>query len=312
MAAPRRVDDDDQDLVRLYLSDVGRHALLTKDDETRLAKLIEAGTVARRQLQERGGASPARRRALGRAVRAGDDARRTFVLANLRLVVSIAKRYQTSGLSLLDLIQEGNLGLIHAVTKFEWRKGFKFSTYATWWIRQAIARGIANSSRAIRLPIHASDQLLQARNAQARLELQLRRTPTTAELAAELELPEPQVTSILSRGADPLSLAQPLSDDGDLELADMVADRSAASPFEAAARALLPREVAKVLAPLAPREREILALRFGLDRDQPRTLNEVGQHFNLTRERIRQIEARAISKLRHPAYNTALSELLRT
>jgi RNA polymerase sigma factor (sigma-70 family) len=302
MARSQGVGDDD--LVRLYLTDIGRHALLTRDDETRLAKLIEAGADARLQLGGPGEASPERRRALCRMVRAGDDARRTFVEANLRLVVSIAKKYQASGVPLLDLIQDGNLGLIRAVAKFDYTKGFKFSTYATWWIRQGIQRGIASTAHTIRLPNHATEQLLRARNTWARLEAELRRTPTLGEVAAELELPEHDVSVILRRGTDPVSLSEPLSADSDTELADVVADRAAASPVEAAATALLPREVAKLLAPLAAREREILTLRFGLDRGEPRTLEEVGQHFNLTRERIRQLQTRAMSKLRHPALNT--------
>jgi RNA polymerase sigma factor (sigma-70 family) len=304
MARSQRVGDDDHDLVRLYLSDVGRHALLSRDDEARLAKLIEAGADARRQLRDPSGVTPGRRRALCRMVRAGDDAGRRFVEANLRLVVSIAKKYQASGVPLLDLVQDGNLGLLRAVAKFDWRKGFKFSTYATWWIRQSIQRGIASTAHTIRLPIQATDQLLRARNTWARLEAELRRTPTLGEVAAELELPEHDVSVILRRGIDPVSLSEPLSADSDTELADVVADRSAASPVEAAATALLPREVAKVLAPLPAREREVLTLRFGLDRGEPRTLEEVGQHFNLTRERIRQLQARAMSKLRHPAFNT--------
>jgi RNA polymerase sigma factor (sigma-70 family) len=304
MARTLGVRVDGHDLVHLYLTDVGRHALLTKDDETRLAKLIEAGADARRQLRDPGGANPGRRRALCRTVRAGDDARRTFVQANLRLVVSLAKKYQATGAPLLDLIQDGNLGLIRAVAKFDWRKGFKFSTYATWWIRQSIQRGIARTAHTIRLPINAADQLLRARRTWARLEAELRRTPTLGEVAAELELPEHDVSVIFRRGTDPVSLSEPLSADSDTELADVVADRSAASPFEAAATALLPREVAELLAPLAAREREILTLRFGLDRGEPRTLEQVGQHFNLTRERIRQLETRAMSKLRHPAFNT--------
>src|SRR6266536_2217163 len=304
MARSQGVRDDDQDLVYLYLTDVGRYALLTKDDETRLAKLIEAGADARRQLRDRGGPNPGRRRALCRTVRAGDDARRRFVEANLRLVVSIAKKYQASGVPLDDLVQDGNLGLIRAVAKFDWRKGFKFSTYATWWIRQSIQRGIAKTAHTIRLPIRATEQLLLARKTWARLGAELRRTPTLGEVAAELELPEHDVIVILRRGIDPVSLSEPLSANSDTELADVVADRSAASPFETAATALLPREVAKLLAPLPAREREVLTLHFGLDRGEPRTLEEVGQHFNLTRERIRQLEARAMSKLRHPAFNT--------
>src|SRR5439155_21738364 len=273
MARSQRVGDDD--VVHLYLSDVGRRALLTKDDEARLAKLIEAGADAGRQLGDRGGASPERRRALCRTVRAGDDARHTFVEANLRLVVSIAKKYQPSGVPLDDLVQDGNLGLIRAVAKFDWRKGFKFSTYATWWIRQSIQRGIARTAHTIRLPIRAAEQLLRDRKTWARLGAELRRTPTLGEVAAELELPEHDVTVILRRGIDPVSLSEPLSANSDAELADVVADRSAASPVDAAATALLPREVAKLLAPLRAREREILTLRFGLDGGEPRSLEEV-------------------------------------
>jgi RNA polymerase sigma factor (sigma-70 family) len=295
--------DGDDDLVHLYLSDVGRRALLTKGDEARLAKLIEAGADAHRQLRDPGEASPGRRRALCRTVRVGDQARHRFVEANLRLVVSIAKKYQASGVPLDDLVQDGNLGLIRAVAKFDWRKGFKFSTYATWWIRQSIQRGIARTAHTIRLPVRAAEQLRLARKTWARLGAELRRTPTLGEVAAELELPEHDVSVILRRGTDPVSLSESLSADSDTEVADVVADRSAPSPLEAAATALLPREVAKLLAPLRAREREILTLRFGLDRGEPRTLEEVGRHFDLTPERIRQLQARAMCKLRHPAFN---------
>ena len=306
-----RVERDEEDLVRLYLSDIGRYPLLTKDDEVRLAQAMEAGGEARRELERTGPSlATSARRQLTRAVRLGDKSERTFVQSNLRLVVSIAKKYQASGLPLLDLIQEGNLGLMHAVEKFDWRKGFKFSTYATWWIRQAITRGIANTGRTIRLPVHAGDTLARLQKARTRLELKYGRPATTAELAIELELGEDKVVEALRFAAEPLSLSEPLREDGDAELGDMVEDRGALSPFEMAASALLPEEIARLLVPLDEREREILRLRFGLDRGEPRTLEEVGEYFNLTRERIRQIEARAMSKLRHPSSDTGARDLL--
>ena len=280
--AKQRAERDEDDLVRLYLSDIGQYPLLTKDDEARLAQAMEAGHAAAKELDEGGQLTPAKKRELRRLVRSGEEAERAFVQSNLRLVVSIAKKYQASGLPLLDLIQEGNLGLMHAVEKFDWRKGFKFSTYATWWIRQAITRGMADQSRTIRLP----------------------------ELAIELEMPEAKVSETMRFAADTLSLSTPLREDGDAELGDLVEDRDAESPFEAAAVSLLPAEIGRLLSPLDEREREILKLRFGLDRGEPRTLEEVGEHFNLTRERIRQIEARAMSKLRHPSADTGAKDLL--
>ena len=309
--AKQRPERDEEDLVRLYLSDIGRYPLLTKDGEVRLAQAIEAGVAATAAFEEGGSSlTPARKRELKRAIRQGDAAQLEFVQSNLRLVVSIAKKYQASGLPLLDLIQEGNLGLMHAVEKFDWRKGFKFSTYATWWIRQAITRGIANTGRTIRLPVHAGDTLARLQKARARLELKMGRPATLAELSAEVEMPEDKVTEALRFAAEPLSLSEPLREDGDAELGDVVEDRSAESPFEVAATALLPEEITRLLAPLDDREREILKLRFGLDRGEPRTLEEVGEHFNLTRERIRQIEARAMSKLRHPSSDTGARDLL--
>src|ERR1700691_395286 len=309
--AMKRGDGDDADLVKLYLRDIGRYPLLTKDDEARLAQAIEAGHEPPPTLADpTAKPTPAKKRELRRIQCAAAAAQQTFVSSNLRLVVSIAKKYQASGLPLLDLVQEGNLGLIHAVEKFDWRKGFKFSTYATWWIRQAITRGIANTSRTVRLPVHAGALLTQVTKARGRLEGQLGRRPTIPELAADLQLDDEKVSEILRHASEPLSLSEQLREDGDAELVDVVADLSAVSPFDAAAAALLCGEVNKMLVALNEREREILRLRFGLDRGTPRTLDEVGEHFNLTRERIRQIEARAMSKLRHPSSDTGARDLL--
>ena len=306
-----RVGRDDEDLVRLYLTDIGQYTLLTKDDEVRLAKAIEAGKEAIEALDGGGrDVSAARRRELRRTGRRGEEAERQFVQSNLRLVVSIAKKYQASGLPLLDLIQEGNLGLMHAVEKFDWRKGFKFSTYATWWIRQALSRGIAKTGRTIRLPVNAREALARLLKGQSRLELKYGRPATLAELAREVEMPEAKIIGLLRFAAEPLSLSEPLGEDGGSEIGDVVEDRSAESPFEVAAMALLPAALARLLAPLDEREREILKLRFGLDRGEPRTLAEVGKHFNLTSERIRQIEVRAMSKLRHPSSDTGGRDLL--
>ena len=297
VVAKERVERDEEDLVRLYLTDIGQYPLLNKDDEVRLAQQIEKGVAAKDSLESDSALansklSSAQRRRLVRTQREGARAERTFVQSNLRLVVSIAKKYQASGLPLLDLIQEGNLGLMHAVEKFDWRKGFKFSTYATWWIRQAITRGIANTGRTIRLPVHAGDTLARLQKARSRLELKYGRPATLGELATEVDMPEQKVTEALRFAAEPLSLSEPLREDSDAELGDVVEDRAAESPFEVAATTLLPSEIVRLLSPLDEREREILKLRYGLDRGEPRTLEEVGEHFQLTRERIRQIEAR--------------------
>jgi len=305
-----RSERDEEDLVRIYLNDIGQYPLLTKDDEARLAQAIEARSEAGRDAATESALPARRRRELARLIQRGDEAERTFVQSNLRLVVSIAKKYQASGLPLLDLIQEGNLGLIHAVEKFDWRKGFKFSTYATWWIRQAITRGIANTGRTIRLPVHAGDLVAAVQRAQAPLHAKLGRAATLVELGIELGLTEEKVAEVLRYRTEPLSLSEPLREDGDAELGDVIEDRLAESPFEAAALALLPDEIGRLLAQLDEREREIVRLRFGLDRGEPRTLEEVGKYFDLTRERIRQIEARAMSKLRHPTNDTGARDLL--
>ncbi len=300
---------DAEDLLGLYLNEIARHPLLTKGDEARLARQIEEGNAARAELAKGTELSPAKRGELRRAVADGELAQRTFVQSNLRLVVAIAKKYRTSALPLLDLIQDGNLGLMRAVERFNWRKGFKFSTYATWWIRQAITRGIAHAGRTIRLPTRAADALTQLQRAQAHLELELCRPASLSELAVEVGMPEDKVTEALRLAAEPRSLSEPLGEDGGAELGDIVEDRSAESPFEVAAAALLPAEIEKLLGPLDERERQILALRFGLDQGDPRTAAEVGAHFNLTPERIRQIEVRAMSKLRHPSSDTGARSL---
>ena len=300
-----RVRRDDADLIRLYLNDIAKHPLLSRADEVRLAQQIEEGNVARVTLQDDSGVTAVTRRQLGRLDRDGTDAHTTLVESNLRLVVSIAKRYQASGLPLLDLIQEGNLGLMHSVDKFDWRKGFKFSTYATWWIRQAVTRGIANSARMIRLPVGARDRLTVVQAARARLEMKLGRPATVSEIATHLDMSEDRIAEVMCFPAEPLALSAPLRAEADSELIDIVEDRTVESPYESAARAAMPAAIAKLLAQLDDREREILSLRFGLDRGEPRTLQEVGDSFDLTRERIRQIEERALSKLRQRVDNEA-------
>jgi RNA polymerase sigma factor (sigma-70 family) len=304
-----RSDGHDEDLVRLYLDAIGKYPLLSKEEEWRLSRLIQDGRAAREQLAQPG-LRAARKRQLTLVADEGDAATEAFINSNLRLVVSIAKRYQASDLPLLDLVQEGNLGLIHAVNKFDWRKGFKFSTYATWWIKQAISRGIDNTGRTIRLPVHAGDQVRKLLRTKRQLESQTGRTPTFAELSAALDIPEREVIELLQHGNEPVSLDSHVGPDGESELGDMVADMLSPSPFEAVAEAMLSSEVSKLLDVLDEREREILRLRYGLDRGDPRTLEEVGTVLNLTRERIRQIERSALSKLRHPSTKNETRELL--
>src|SRR5713101_1147222 len=322
--AKERPQGGEQDLVRLYLDEIGRYPLLTKDDEVRLSRAIEEGRQAIEELSggKTGEAShtgqtgktarvaAARARELRRVVKDGEEATQTFINANLRLVVSIAKKYQSSDMPLLDLVQEGNLGLMHAVEKFDWRKGFKFSTYATWWVRQAIGRGIDNSSRTIRLPVHAGDQVRRLLRIRAALEGEKGRIPSPEELADAMALDVDQVRELLRHAADPVSLDTPIGDEGDTELGDVVADLSAASPFDMAAQSLLAGEIDKLLQPLDQREQQILRLRYGLDRGDPRTLDEVGDVLHLTRERIRQIERQALSKLRHPSTSNGARDLL--
>ena len=311
MANSNRTDREPQeDLVRLYLNEIGRYPLLTKADEERLGSAVALGLEAAAELAGGATLSPARRRQLRARVVAGERATTEFCQANLRLVVSIAKRYQASGLPLLDLVQEGNLGLLHAVEKFDYKKGFKFSTYATWWIRQAITRGIANTGRTIRLPVHAGDLVNRVQRAQARLEAQLGRRPAPEEVAAEVGLTPGRVVEVLAMSTEAVSISAPLSEDGDGELGDVIEDVTALSPLEEAMANAVPTELARLLAVLDEREREILRLRYGLDQGEPRTLEEVGERMHLTRERIRQIESRALCKLRHPSLETGARDLL--
>ncbi len=293
----REATGEEEDLVQLYLNDIGRHPLLTKEDEVRLGQAIQAGAAASEELACGAALDPDRRLALEASVQAGTEAAQTFVESNLRLVVSLAKRYASSGVALLDLIQEGNLGLIHAVEKFDPSKGFKFSTYATWWIRQALGRGIANTGRTIRLPVHASEQLLAMRMERARFEAGHGRTPDPDELAAALGLSVGKVEELLPFLHEPSSLSESVGD-GDGELGELVADVSTQAPDEQVFASMLPAQVNELLSSLDCREREILLLRYGLDRGRPRTLEEVSQYFDLSREGIRTIEAKALLKLR--------------
>ncbi|HWC11918.1 MAG TPA: sigma-70 family RNA polymerase sigma factor [Acidimicrobiales bacterium] len=287
---------EEEDLLQLYLNDIGKHALLTRAEEVRLGAVIRAGRAAHAELA-RGRLPVEERPALEEKVRAGEEAAQRFVKANLRLVVSIAKKYQASGVPLLDLIQEGNFGLMHAVERFDSRRGFKFSTYATWWIRQTIARGIANTGRTIRLPVHAGDQLLAVRMTSAALEVRLGRMPKAEEVSEAVGLPARKVQELTPYLSEPLSLSERPSDT-DVELGELVEDVSSPPPDQVVYQAMLPAQVADLLKLLEPREQEVLCLRYGLDRGKPRTLEEVGEQFGLTREGVRQVELKAIAKLR--------------
>jgi len=286
------------DLLGIYLDEAGSFPLLTKADEMRLGKMIQAGQAAQARLEQEKDLSASEKRALRRQVSEAAAATETFINANLRLVVSVARKYQWSGLPLGDLIQEGNLGLIHAVEKFDWRKGFKFSTYATWWIRQAIGRAVENTAHTVRIPAHVGDEIRRARRLQAEMELKLGRLPTMAELAEALETTESALAELLRYDADPMSLDVPVGEDGDTSLGDLVVNRDGDSPFEAVASSMLPEEVARFLARLSEEERQVLRLRYGLDRGEPRTQGEVGEALALSAERVRRIERDAINKLR--------------
>ncbi len=285
------------DPVQRYLEEIAACPLLSAEQEVELGAAIAAGRRARAELAE-GRASPARRRDLAAAVSAGDAARQRFIQSNLRLVVSVAKRYQGGNLALLDLVQEGNLGLIRAVERFDHRKGFKFSTYATWWIRQAIGRAVADKGRTIRLPTHLVDTLASVQRSSSQLLKQLGREPTVEELASDTGLPADRVRRVLELAPDAGSLSATVGDD--IDLGDLVADRDAPNPFDLAAGALARKDLAELLGCLADRERQVVTWRFGLDGGTPRTLDEIGGHYGVSRERVRQIEAKALTKLRHP------------
>ncbi len=288
--------DSVDDLLRRYLSEIGNHALLSAAEEGELAQAIADGLRAEAVLyHQRDDDGLLRQR-----VEAGRQARQRFIQANLRLVVSVAKRYQASGLPLIDLVQEGNLGLMRAVEKFDHRKGFKFSTYATWWIRQAVTRAIADKGRTIRVPVHMVETVSMVQRSASHLSRALGREPTVAEIAADTGLAVDKVSEARRVAPDPVSLFAEVGDD-DAELVDFLADPTAPAPADLAVTAIELRELRRVMTKLSAREQRVLELRFGLDGEQPRTLDEVGREFNVTRERVRQIEAKALSKLRHPS-----------
>ncbi len=299
------------DLVRIYLREIGRVPLLTAHDEVELAKAIEAGLFAEEQLQGglRGACAGAEVAELMLIAADGIAAKQRLIEANLRLVVSIAKRYIGRGLVFLDLIQEGNLGLIRAVEKFDYTKGYKFSTYATWWIRQAITRAIADQARTIRIPVHMVETINKMSRIQRQLHQDLGREATPAEIGAEMGLTADRVAEILRIAQEPVSLQSPIGEE-DSDLGDFIEDADAVVPMEAAAFIMLQDQLDQVLDQLSVREQRIIQLRFGLSDGHPRTLEEVGREFGVTRERIRQIESKTLAKLRHPSRAQLLREYL--
>ena len=304
------------DPVRVYLKEIGQVALLTAAEEVSLARRIEAGTQAAVRLAELSAAGRLEelestpRRRLERTARDGERAKSDLIQANLRLVVSIAKRYVGRGMQLLDLIQEGNLGLMRAVEKFDYTKGFKFSTYATWWIRQAITRAIADQARTIRIPVHMVESINKVHRIQRQMMQELERDPTMEELGAKVDMTPDRVREILRISQDPLSLDSPVGEADDSNLSDFIEDTQADAPAEIAARKMLGDAVLEALSELSDREKQVVRLRFGLDDGQARTLEEVGREFGVTRERIRQIEAKTLAKLRNPHRSQKLRDYL--
>ena len=295
------------DPVRMYLREIGRVPLLTAEEEVDLAKRIEAGLAAEAMLDA---ALTDRRVQLRRIELAGHASKRKLVEANLRLVVSIAKRYVGRGMLFLDLIQEGNLGLIRAVEKFDYTKGYKFSTYATWWIRQAITRAIADQARTIRIPVHMVETINKLLRVQRQLLQDLGRDPTFEEIGAKLDLTPERVEEILKIAQEPVSLETPVGEEDDSSLGDFIIDTDAVVPADAATFELLREQIEGVLHTLTEREKRVIRLRFGMDDGQARTLEEVGSEFGVTRERIRQIESKTLSKLRHPSRSQKLRDYL--
>ncbi len=310
-----------EDPVRMYLKEIGKVPLLSAEEEIDLAQKMEEGAVAKEKiaiLKKRREEASAEEQAeldeeiknLTKAQDAGDEAKKRLAEANLRLVVSIAKRYVGRGMLFLDLIQEGNLGLIKAVEKFDYRKGYKFSTYATWWIRQAITRAIADQARTIRIPVHMVETINKLIRVSRQLLQELGREPSPEEIAEEMNMPVDRVREILKISQEPVSLETPIGEEEDSHLGDFIPDEDASEPSEAASFSLLREQLEEVLDTLAPREKKVLELRFGIVDGRTRTLEEVGKEFNVTRERIRQIEAKALRKLRHPSRSKKLRDFL--
>ena len=302
------------DPVRMYLKEIGKVNLLSSDEEIELAQAMDAGNAAKEQLAELQAAGeeiPAEVQAeLDKAIKKGERAKQRLAEANLRLVVSIAKRYVGRGMQFLDLIQEGNLGLIKAVEKFDYTKGYKFSTYATWWIRQAITRAIADQARTIRIPVHMVETINKVIRVNRQLLQELGHDPTPEETAEEMNMPVERVREILKIAQEPVSLETPIGEEEDSHLGDFIPDEDASEPAEAASFTLLKEQLVEVLSTLTPREEKVLKLRFGIEDGRTRTLEEVGKEFNVTRERIRQIEAKALRKLRHPSRSKKLKDFL--